>query len=80
MNSIRKIHKNTKTINVYNLHDNFRVETETAEGITDFYLCRKSYGDKMYMFGIPNCTVEAEEALIIANAEEYIDMFNERFI
>ena len=77
---IRTIEKKSKIINVYNLPNNFRVETETAEGETDFYLCHKSYGDKMHMYGISHCTAEAEVQFIMANVEEYIEIFNKRFV
>ena len=71
--------KYEKKIGVYTLPDDFSVEVERNENSTNFYLANKAFGDKMYMFGLPDCSEEFEEDIITANVEEYIEYFFERY-
>lgn len=75
---MKKIKKTEKTVTVYTLVDNFTVEVERNDDITDFYMCNSKYCSKMYMFGIPNCPTAVEEVLITANADDYMRFFEEQ--
>lgn len=66
-----------KRVTVYILPGDFTVEVERNGDLTDFYLVNKSIGDKMHMFGLPNCSEDDEEDIIRSNAEDYIDLFFE---
>jgi hypothetical protein len=79
MKKIKNLKKTDKTIAVYTLTDNFTVEVERNDDITDFYMCNSKYCSKMYMFGIPNCPTAVEEALITANAEDYMRFYTEQY-
>lgn len=71
----KKIQKTEKTVTVYTLVDNFAVEVETWDEVTHFFMFNKEYGNKLYMFGVPNCTPAVEEELVRANAEDYMAFF-----
>ena len=79
MKRIKNLKKTEKTIIVYTLVDGFTVEVETNDEVADFYMRKAGYGIKMYMFGIPNCPMAVEEALIIANAEDYMRFYTEQY-
>ena len=79
MKKIKNLKKTEKTITVYTLVDGFTVEVETNDEVADFYMRKAVYGIKMYMFGIPNCPTAVEEALIIANAEDYMGFYTEQY-
>ena len=67
--------KSEKTVSVYTLYDNFTVEVEKRENFSDFFICNTEFGNKVYMFGVPNCNLAMEEELIRANVEDYIAIF-----
>lgn len=68
-----------KKVLYYEIGD-FYVEAEYGEGITeecvDFWICRKNYGVKMFMFGIPK--TEVPEGKIENAFAEYIVLFCDR--
>ena len=66
-----------KRVTVYILPGDFTVEVERNGDLTDFYLVNKSIGDKMHMFGLPNCSEDDEEDIIRSNAQDYIELFFE---
>ncbi len=66
-----------KRVTVYILPGDFTVEVERNGDLKDFYLVNKSIGDKMHMFGLPNCSEDDEEYIIRSNAEDYIELFFE---
>ena len=74
-----EITKYQKSVTVYVLPDDFSVEVERNGDLTEFYLINKVYGDKMYMFGLADCSGKSEEDIIMANVEEYIEYFFERY-
>ena len=77
MKKLKNLKKTAKTVTVYTLVDDFTVEVERNEDVTDFYMCKIGYGVKIYMFGIPNCPPAVAEELVRANAEEYMAFFVE---
>ena len=66
-----------KIVTVYTLGNDFTAEVEKNGDLKDFYLVNKSIGDKMHMFGLPNCSEDDEEDIIRSNAQDYIELFFE---
>lgn len=72
--------KYEKAITVYSLPDGFIVEVEKGSEYTDFYISHRNYGVKSLMFGLCNCDIGSEEEIILANAEECMDLYREEFM
>ena len=68
-----------RTITVYELPNGFSVEVHTSGEQSDFWLAHECCGIKMLMFGVCKCNEETEEHLIIANAQDYIDIYRDEF-
>ena len=71
---------NEKTIMVYTLSAGFTVEVEIKEDCSDFYICHKDYGDKMYMFGLENKDITSVDDIILSNANEYMELFCDTYV
>lgn len=79
-NNATIINKFEKTITAYDLGRGFFVETDRGPEETNFHLYHKDYGTKMVMFEILSRDAHYEEALIIANAHEYIEIYSAEYM
>ena len=70
--------KTKKEIAVYEFNKNYFVEVFVEENVVEFWLCRKEYGIKKYMFGLLKDDLKDEQDIIDiinANIKEHISYY-----